>query len=279
MLGQALVRVLNSLGWETMSLGRQDGDIENVDFLDENLKKANADVVFNAIAWTRVDDAEDCEEEAFAVNRALPANLARCISRLPKGHLVHYSTDFVFSGQRSRPWSEEDIPRPESVYGASKLEGERAVLETLPDRSCVLRTAWLFGPGRKNFITAILGACQKRDMVSVVDDQTGSPTYTMDLAKWSARLAEGKTPGLWHAVNSGQATWCELAAEAIALASGPCRIEPISSGQWPQKARRPAYSVLDNGKLAKYLGEKPRPWPQTLRDYIFGDFLDKEKKS
>ena len=143
------------------------------------------------------------------------------------------------------------------------------VLNELPDRSLVLRTAWLFGPGRRNFVQTILDACRRRDVISVVHDQNGSPTYTLDLALWSARLAEAGQTGLWHAANSGRASWCELACEAVALAGSPCRVEPIPGSAWPQKARRPAFSVLNCDKLAQFLGETPRPWPQALRDYLF----------
>lgn len=272
LLGQALVRVLAARGWQVETLGRSDGDLLEVDFLEEKLVKAQADVVFNAVAWTKVDDAEDHLEDALLLNRTLPDALARLLKAQGQGFLVHYSTDFVFSGHSAVPWHEDDVPRPCSVYGSTKLAGEDAVLSILPDRSCILRTAWLFGPGRRNFVDAILEACRKRDNISVVHDQHGSPTYSMDLAQWSTELAEKQITGIWHAVNSGRASWCELAAEAIALTSGPCKLEPISSEQWPQKAKRPNYSVLDNSKLTRFLGKAPRPWPQALRDYLFSEY-------
>lgn len=273
LLGQALTAVLSARGWETASLGRQDGDLLDYNFLREKLEGARAGLVFNAVAWTAVDDAEDHEEEALELNRALPGSLARIMAKMDYGHLIHYSTDFVFSGPHAGPWKEDEPPNPASVYGRTKLEGERAVLQALPDRACVLRSAWLFGPGRRDFVDAILAACQKRDMVNVVDDQTGSPTYSVDLARWSLLLAERKATGLWHAVNSGQASWCELASEAVHLASGPCRVAPIPSDEWPQKAKRPRYSVLENEKLAAFLGQKPRPWQQALREHIFTNVL------
>lgn len=272
LLGQALTRVLDARGWQVETLGRADGNLLEMDFLEERLSRAQADVVFNTIAWTQVDDAEDHAEEALLLNRTLPDALARLLRAQSQSFLVHYSTDFVFSGQNAAAWREEDLPQPAGVYGRTKLEGEEAVLAALPERACVLRTAWLFGPGRRNFVDTILEACHRRDAISVVHDQHGSPTYSMDLAQWSVDLAEKQTAGLWHAVNSGRASWCELAAEAIALTGGPCKLEPISSEQWPQKARRPAFSVLDNSKLAQMLGKTPRPWPQALRDYLFGEY-------
>lgn len=279
LLGQTLAQVLAKSGWEVECLGGKDGNLKDIGFLRQSLAKAGADVVFNAIAWTQVDDAEDHPEEAMELNRALPDALAKALAVMDKGHLVHYSTDFVFSGSSPRPRKETDPPCPASVYGRSKLAGEEAVLRNLPERSCVLRAAWLFGGAKKNFVDVILDACAKRDVVRVVDDQIGSPTYTLDLANWSAVLAEKRATGIWNAVNSGRASWCELAAEAIALASAPCRIEPIPSSQWPQKALRPEYSVLDNSKLTEFLGKKPRPWPQALRDYIYGEYSRKQAEA
>lgn len=273
LLGQALVRVLEARQWETHCFGREDGDMQDTSILHEALEKIEPDVVFNTVAWTQVDAAEDDEKGALLWNRTLPANLARLVkdsSRL----LVHYSTDFVFSGESAEPYTEHDEPSPLSVYGAGKLAGEQAVLETAPDNACVLRSAWLFGPGRKNFISSILDACRKRDAISVVHDQVGSPTYTLDLALWSAMLAEKRATGLFHAVNGGRASWCELACEAVSISERPCRVDPISSSQWPQKAVRPKNSVLATGRLSALLGVTPRPWPQALRDYLFKEYQD-----
>ncbi|WP_165072033.1 dTDP-4-dehydrorhamnose reductase [Desulfovibrio sp. ZJ200] len=273
LLGQALRRVLTARGWQAETLGRADGNLQDMAFLESRLADVDADVVFNAVAWTQVDEAEDHPEEALLVNRTLPDALARILKARGRGRLVHFSTDFVFSGPRQQPWTEEDAPHPASVYGRTKLAGEEAVLRGLPERACVVRTAWLFGPGRRNFVQTILEVCRRRDAISVVHDQTGSPTYSLDLAQWSVDLAEKQATGIWHAVNGGQASWCELACEAIALTASPCRVEPVASAQWPQKAQRPAYSVLDTGKLSEFLGKKPRPWPQALRDFLFSEYV------
>ena len=272
LLGQALHRVLSAQAWEVSTLGREDGDLLDADFLAQAVDKAQPDVIFNTVAWTQVDAAEDDCDAAMRWNRALPALLARLVKGTPR-HLLHYSTDFVFSGNKDQPYTEEDIPDPVTVYGKSKLAGEQAIMETAPDNSCILRTAWLFGPGRKNFVTTILDACHKRDAITVVHDQIGSPTYSLDLASWSAMLAEARITGIFHAVNGGRASWCELACEAVALSETPCRVDPISSAQWPQKAKRPAFSVLNTAQLTFALGLTPRPWPQALRDYLFSECM------
>ena len=272
LLGQALKRVLSGYGWEVSTLGREDGDLLDAAFLAEAVQAADPDVIFNTVAWTQVDEAEDESAAALQWNRALPAHLARLVKG-SKMHLVHYSTDFVFSGNQRQPYTEEDPTDPVTVYGSSKLAGEKAVLENAPANACVLRTAWLFGPGRKNFVTTILNACRKRDTIGVVHDQVGSPTYSMDLALWSMMLAEKRATGVFHAVNGGRASWCEFACEAVSLAEAPCRVDPIASSQWPQKAQRPAFSVLSTAKLVETIGITPRPWPQALRDYLFSQCL------
>ncbi|MDD6181720.1 MAG: dTDP-4-dehydrorhamnose reductase [Desulfovibrionaceae bacterium] len=268
LLGQALMRTLAARGWEVSALGREDGQVDDCAFLSECIGTTQPDVIFNTIAWTQVDAAEDQPDDALHWNRGLPDALARCIKGRPV-HLVHYSTDFVFPGTGERPWTEDAPTRPLNAYGRTKLAGEQVLRQLIPQQCCILRTAWLFGPGRRNFVSTMLELGRSRDVLHVVHDQVGSPTYSLDLAQWSAVLAERRTAGLFHAVNGGRASWCELASEAVALAGAHCRVEPIASADWPQKAVRPAFSVLDTSRLAAELGVPPRPWPQALRDYIF----------
>lgn len=268
MLGQALVRAASLRGWTVHTLGRQDGPVTKPDFLAERMAAIQPRYIFNAIAYTAVDDAEDHADEANELNKSFPAMLGHLV----KGsavRLMHYSTDFVFNGKKRTPYTEDDAVAPLSVYGASKLAGEQAVLAAAPDNSCVVRTAWLFGPGRKNFVSTILRLASSSPRLTVVHDQVGSPTFTGDLAAMSLALAEAEATGVVHAANGGQASWCELASEAVSLANAEATVQPISSDQWPQKACRPAYSVLNTARLTALTGLTPRPWPQALRDYIF----------
>ncbi len=275
LLGQALMRVLISKGWQVESLGRNDGDLLNISFVEKAIDRVRPDFIFNTTAWTQVDNAEDDERDAFIWNRALPAFLAQIV-KTRSIHLIHYSTDFVFSGENAQCYSEESSTNPLSVYGRTKLAGERAIMQIAPDNCCILRTAWLFGPGRKNFITTILDACMNNEELSVVHDQIGSPTYSIDLASWSFAVAEKRLTGIYHAVNSGRASWCELACEAISIAESPCRVKPITTAEWPQKAQRPACSVLNTSKLVTALKIPIRPWPQALRDFIFSEYLNRD---
>lgn len=266
MLGQALVKAAKAKGHEVVTLGREDGDVTDFEFLKEKIKTVNPDVIFNAIAYTAVDNAEDDEQNAIAINKRLPEMLASIVKDLPV-YLIHYSTDFVFSGKQQVPYTEKDVPEPASVYGATKLAGEQALSKL--DNCAVLRTAWLFGEGRKNFVSTILKYAQERDELRVVCDQYGSPTYTKDLAEMSFLVMEHRGVGIFHAVNTGQASWCELASEAVKMLNLATFVEPIETHEWPQKAVRPHYSVLSTQKLQQEYGYTPRPWVQALQEYIF----------
>ena len=270
LLGRALSKTLELRGWNTIPLTRADGDLLDGSFLEKIVDLHKPDYVFNCAAFTNVDGAEDNIEEAFAINEKFPENLAKILAGREKGMLFHFGTDFVFSGAVARDHLETDRTEPLNVYGASKLAGENKILEFLPERSCVIRTAWLFGFGRKNFVDTILSLAASRPTLQVVNDQTGSPTFADDLANFSERLAQGGQTGLFHGVNSGRASWFELAKKAVELAGISCEIKPISSAEWPQKANRPAFSVLDNSRLANALGYEPRNWQDALAEYVAG---------
>lgn len=275
LLGHMLAKTLRDKGWTVHAPGREDVDMFNEAALADYIDRCEPSMVFNTVAYTQVDKAEDEPEEARRVNRGLPATLGQVLRTRPV-RCLHISTDFVFNGRHSAPYTVDDTPDPQSVYGRTKLEGERALLERIPEKVIIARTAWLFGPGKKNFVHTILGLCRDRNSLNVVHDQVGSPTYTVDLAAMCAVLAEHDTTGLYHLVNGGQASWCELAAEATALAEMSCVIHAIPSEEYPQKACRPRYSVLDTSRYTETTGQTPRPWIQALRDYIFHDLWNTE---
>ena len=274
LVGQAMAEVLQASGWMVRSLSRSDVDFrapDAADILGGLLDAIEPALVFNTVAYTQVDAAEDDPEAATLLNRTLPALLGRLVKTRGCG-LVHFSTDFVFNGKKRQPYVKEDPTDPLCVYGKTKLAGEEALLALDLPNGLIIRTAWLFGPGRKNFVSTILQCCQEKKGVNVVHDQIGSPTYTADLAQYTLKLVEAGASGLFHVVNSGQASWCELASEAAQLAQSQCVVTPITSSAYPQKAARPAYSVLDCRDLTRMTGISPRPWPQALREYIFKEF-------
>ncbi|MDL2316269.1 dTDP-4-dehydrorhamnose reductase [Desulfovibrio sp. OttesenSCG-928-A18] len=274
LVGQALAEVLLASNWKVRSAGRADLDFAANDAaqrLEALLDSARPDCVFNAIGYTQVDAAEEDEEAATLMNRTLPAMLGRIVKERGCA-LVHFSTDFVFDGKKQSPYTPEDPTNPLSVYGRTKLAGEEAILALDLPKCLIIRTAWLFGPGRNNFVSRILELCRAKGSINVVHDQIGSPTYTLDLAQYSLKLLESGSSGLFHIVNSGQARWVELADEAVDLAGLECTVNAVPSAAYPQKAERPAYSVLDCSALTKATGISPRPWPQALREFIFREF-------
>ncbi|TVM19845.1 dTDP-4-dehydrorhamnose reductase [Oceanidesulfovibrio indonesiensis] len=270
MLGQSLVTVLEKAGWDVVAQSRHDVDVTKHSALDEYIADHKPDVVYNAIAYTAVDLAEDETAAAYELNKQLPAALGRS-SKKQGFKLIHYSTDFAFDGRKQKPYVETDETHPLCVYGKSKIDGEKALLATEAPGALILRTAWLFGPGRKNFVQTILNLARERDQLNVVHDQIGSPTYTPDLARYSVELVNAGGEGIYHLVNSGQASWCELAAEAVHLAGLSCAIRAIPSSEYPQKATRPPYSVLSTEAFVNKTGTTPRPWVQALREYVFKD--------
>ncbi len=274
LLGRALVEALTRLGAEPLAVGRADFDPLDPEAMAKFLDHNQPNLLINAVAYTAVDKAEDEPEAAALLNATLPAVLARACrtAGLP---LLHFSTDFVFDGTKAEPYVPEDATNPLSVYGRTKLDGERAILDIFPEKSVIARTAWLFGPGKGNFVHKIVSLAQTRESLRVVHDQTGSPTFTPDLADLAlALLASGKA-GIFHVVNAGRATWCDLAREAVKTAGLACQVLPIRTDQYPVKAKRPPFSVLDTKALTEATGLVPRPWEEPLREYVREEFLKK----
>lgn len=270
LLGRVLVEALTRAGWEARAVGRQDFDPCDETALSAALETGETAMLFNAVGYTAVDKAEDEPAAADRLNRALPGLLARRCRALGVG-LVHYSTDFVFDGHKDEPYTPEDPVNPLSVYGKTKLAGERAILDSGLSDACIIRTSWLFGPHKTNFVDKILQLAMERAVLRVVADQEGSPTYTVDLANNSVALVEADGRGVFHLASGGRTSWCGLAAEAVTVAGLTCKVEAIGTADYPTKAVRPPFSVLDLEKFRLCTGVSPRPWTMALRDYIYAD--------
>lgn len=268
LLGMSLKAELEDKGWDVAVTPRPDDTAWDAEALGEMIDAHAPDVVFNTWAYTQVDLAEDEPDQAKRVNALLPGILGR-VAATRDFTLVHYSTDFVFGGKADAPRTEDESPAPESVYGRTKLDGEKALLALDLPRLIIIRTAWLFGPGKKNFVRTMLDLCRRNNCVSVVHDQVGSPTYTPDLAEYSLELVRAEASGLFHVANSGRASWCELASEALRSAGMSCEVTAIASSDYPQKAKRPAFSVLDTARFTEATGITPRPWVKAVRDYVY----------
>lgn len=262
MLGRDLQEAL--VGHEVTALGRADLDVTDPEAVDAAV--SGHDAVVNCAAYTKVDDAEAHEAEAYAVNATGPANLAAACARRG-ARLVTISTDYVFDGTATSPY-EEDRPRdPLNAYGRTKAAGEELALQRHPGGTYVVRTAWLYGAHGPNFARTMLQLAASRDTWSVVDDQVGQPTWTADLAAQIVRLLESEAPaGVYHGTNSGEATWYEFARAVLEEAGlDPERIQPTDSSAFVRPAPRPAYSVLAHGGWARAGLAPMRPWREALR--------------
>ncbi len=235
------------------------------------IEELKPNVVINAAAYNLVDKAEDDPAEAFAVNAFAVRNLAQS-SEAVGATLVHVSTDYVFGLEpHSTPWQETDAPGPAGVYGASKLTGEYFARSAC-SRHYVLRTCGLYGvaesAGKGNFIATMLRLGKERGRISVVDDQHCTPTAAVDLARAICQILPTEQYGLYHATNSGATTWCRLAIETFRLAGLAVEVQPITTAQFNAKAKRPAYSVLDCGKLAGVIGAPIPAWQDAVARYL-----------
>jgi dTDP-4-dehydrorhamnose reductase len=277
MLGRDLDALLAAEGPAYTALGRAELDLTDADAVGRAV--AGYDVVVNAAAWTDVDGAETQEEAAGAINGTAVGNLAAACAETG-ARLLHPSTDYVFPGDATEPIAEDAPTAPINAYGRSKLLGERAVLDLLPEHGYVVRTAWLYGRQGRSFVATMLKLAETRDHVEVVDDQQGQPTSTPALARRLLALGRaalaGRAPaGIYHGTCAGQTTWYGLARAAYELSGlDPERVRPTTSDRFPRPAPRPAYSVLGHARWAA-AGLDPMPhWHDALTDYLKGDTTD-----
>jgi len=237
------------------------------------ITRINPDIVIHAAAYTDVDGCETNRDLAFRVNALGTRNIALACQRFDT-ELLYISTDFVFNGEKGEPYLELDRPDPQSIYAKSKYWGE-LYIESLLNRFYIVRSSWLFGKNGKNFVTTILSLAKQKKEIEVVNDQIGSPTYTKDLARAIAHLigTEGKDSntrvslyGIWHITNSGQCSWYEFAKEI--LQDSGVRVKPITSEELNRPARRPKFSVLENGVWKLQGWKSLRHWKEALKDYL-----------
>jgi len=276
-LGKALSVILDERGVDFRAWGSEDLDITSALKCNQKIGELAPSVIINAAAWTDVDGAESNPNGAHAVNEVGALNLA-VAAKSVGAIFAHVSTDYVFSGVSDRPWREDDLRAPVSVYGKSKAAGELAVLNEYAERSYIFRTAWLYSPWGKNFATTMARlALFGNEQVRVVNDQIGQPTSAMDLANQIVDAVFAELPfGIYHATNSGKASWFEFAQEIFRLC-GPTgsvnRLIPLSSSEYVRVAKRPAYSVLghDGWNLVGSSGKSLSPmrtWQSGLIEYL-----------
>jgi dTDP-4-dehydrorhamnose reductase len=262
MLGQAVVAAARGRGWAALGLSRPQADVTERASLLGWAESFRPEVVVNCAAYTKVDAAETERERAFAVNGEGVGHAAE-LARRAGARLVQVSTDYVFDGRGREPYREDAATAPLSVYGRSKLEGERRALGY--ERSVVVRTSWLFGPGGPNFVAAMVGLIEAgRLPLRVVDDQVGCPTSTPSLARALLDLAALEATGVVHYQDREPVSWYAFAVEIARLWSGAVEVIPVTTAEFPRPAPRPAYSVLDVGRFETIAGRRVEPWEKGL---------------
>jgi len=271
-LGTDVVEILSACGcFDITPVPETHLDVTDRNSVRQSLRKERFEIVINCAAYTRVDDCEDRAEEALRVNALGAWEVARACSEI--GALcVHISTDYVFSGEKGGPYTEEDRPAPVNVYGASKAAGEMLVQQAAR-RWLTVRIASLFGKAGSqgkggNFVDTILSRARAGEHVRAVNDIWMSPTYTVDVARILEALIQAGATGIYHATNYGCCSWYQFASEAIRMAGIEVEVEPIPSSAYPSKARRPKDSSLRSVRMERTLGHSLRPWQEALQAYL-----------
>ncbi len=247
-------------------------DITDLAQVSEFVEREKPALIINCAAYTAVDDAEKNLDRAFSINAIGPRNLALAAKSVG-AVLVHFSTDYVFgnacvAGKARKPFSETDEPQPCGVYGQSKRMGDELVQAILPDHHLLLRTSWLHGAHGPNFIATILKLAGEREMIKVVDDQIGSPTWSGWLADVLVRLLKRDARGTFHVSSRGNVSWFEFAREILRQAGLPTRVLPQTTEQLGRPAPRPPFSTFDVSKLESFLGEPCISWQEGIRRHL-----------
>ncbi|MGO1043836.1 dTDP-4-dehydrorhamnose reductase [Clostridioides difficile] len=271
-LGRALVNQLESINqsikqpkYDVLPTTRDDLDISNQTNVDSFIAYNKPDVIINCAAYTKVDACEDNIETAYKINALGARNLAIASEKV-NAKLVHISTDYVFNGLSKHPYREDNKTEPNSVYGNSKFMGEKFV-EQFSHKYFILRTAWLYGNGN-NFVKTMIRLSSENKEINVVDDQFGSPTSTIDLAKVIIKIMETEHYGVYHATCEGECSWYDFAKKIFELKNIDIKVNPIKSKDFKCKAKRPPYSVLDNFML-KLIGLNSfRNWEESIEEYL-----------
>jgi dTDP-4-dehydrorhamnose reductase len=271
-LGQDVVLLLQQGGYEVLGCDRQDLDITNLEQCVEIIGGFLPDAVIHCAAHTAVDAAESDIDAAYSINATGSRNVALA-SEKAGAKLVYISTDYVFDGLGTEPYHEYDNTDPKSVYGKSKRAGE-VLVQSLSSKYFIVRTSWVYGKYGNNFVKTILKLGQEKPLLQVVDDQKGSPTYTVDLARFLLELIQTEKYGVYHASNSDSCTWYEFTQAIFAEAEDilglrfTAKLEPCATEQFPRPAPRPRYSVLEHLSIRTNGFQDIRHWREGLRDFL-----------
>ena len=265
-LGYDVMNELAKRGHTGIGVDVEEMDITDAAKVEQVIKESEVEAVIHCAAYTAVDAAEDNAELCHKINAEGTENIAKVCKELDL-KMIYISTDYVFNGEGTRPWEPDDEREPLNVYGQAKYEGELAVEKYL-EKYYIVRIAWVFGVNGKNFIKSMLNLSETHDELSVVNDQIGSPTYTYDLAKLLVDMVETDKYGRYHATNEGLCTWYEFATEIFRQAGKEITVHPVTSDQFPSKARRPHNSRMSKDKLEANGFDRLPTWQDALNRYL-----------
>lgn len=265
-LGYDFQRLFKKENIDFIATDVNDLDITDINKIREFVKDKNIDMIINCAAYNNVDKAEDEVELCTKLNTQAPYELS-IVAREIGADFVTYSTDFVFDGAKNSPYTEEDTPNPLSVYGKTKLEGEKKVL-TSYDRSFVIRTSWVFGVANNNFNKQVMNWSKSKDILSIVDDQVSSPTYSKDLAYYSWELIKTKKYGLYHLSNGGEASKYDQAKYVLDKINWCGTLNPAKTSDFNLKAKRAPYTKLDSSKIEKIINKKIPNWKEGIDRFL-----------
>lgn len=264
MLGQALAACLQARGHEVVNLPKEQLDVTHYDQCLQVIEEESPDLIIHCAAFTKVDQAESEPGLAYHINGYGTENLAVACN-IFETPMLYFSSDYVFDGEQNQPYNPWDATRPLSVYGKSKLAGEKAVQRHL-SRFYIVRTSWLYGPNGKNFVDTILSMTDNGKPLRVVSDQFGTPTCTLSLSETVADLIMTGRWGIYHGTDDGVTSWYEFAREIVRNKS--VDVIPIETKDMPRPATRPKYSVLDKTTLINTIGRELPPWQESLSTYL-----------
>ena len=278
-LGKSIYKVVNTSNNgqnfnDVSFVGREELNLEYIENFKSYFDINEFDIIINCAAYTEVDRAEEDQRQANLINHIAVKELAK-IAKSSNIKFIHISTDFVFNGRKETPYIEDDVTMPLNIYGETKLAGELALMSIMKSNSLIIRAGWVYSEFGNNFVQTILNLAKKNDMLDIVSDQVGTPTYAYDLAfsilcivVSDKFLENAKLSEIFHYVNHGESSWLEFAKEIIRISGINCQLIPIRAEDYPSAAKRPNYSILSNKKILHEYDLKVRHWKDALKDCL-----------
>mgnify|MGYP005637037509 CR=1 FL=1 len=275
-LGKSIHKIVanNEQTDDFVFVGREELDLSNENNIARYFGGNAFDIIVNCAAYTAVDKAEEEQDLANQVNHLAVKQLAQ-IAKNQQAKLIHISTDYVFDGESDKPYIETDETNPINVYGRTKLAGEKAIQEFMPTDAIIIRTSWVYSEYGNNFVKTMLRLGKERGELNVVNDQIGSPTYATDLAEVILKIinnkshqAQDQSTEIYHYSNEGEISWCDFAKEIFKIAKVDCKVNPITTRQYPTPAKRPKNTLMNKAKIAEIFSVNIPDWKESLKMYI-----------